>query len=184
MQMPAKIRWARGFLAEFTTYSWQEAHSKLGGRCWTTLTLRYAGPCGRITYSGAQVILLTDADVDGAHIRTLLLTFLFRYARDLFVKGHIYVGVPPLYKLERGRKEAEYLYNDAELSKRTQGLMQGSYNVQRFKVLLYLHITCVHLKSSLLPFRLKGRGPAAFATLLLLHRWHQFPSSASQTPAG
>ena len=51
-----------------------------------------------------QVILLTDADVDGAHIRTLLLTFLFRYARDLFEKGHIYVGVPPLYKLERGAR--------------------------------------------------------------------------------
>ena len=81
------------------------------------------------------MILLTDADVDGAHIRTLLLTFLFRYARDLFEKGHIYVGVPPLYKLERGRAAAEYLYNDAELGKRTQGLAQGSYNVQRFKVL-------------------------------------------------
>jgi DNA gyrase subunit B len=72
--------------------------------------------------------------VDGAHIRTLLLTFLFRYARDLFEKGHIYVGVPPLYKLERGRREAEYLYDDTELNKRTQGLTQGSYNVQRFKV--------------------------------------------------
>lgn len=83
-----------------------------------------------------QVILLTDADVDGAHIRTLLLTFLFRYARDLFEKGHIYVGVPPLYKLERGRAAAEYLYNEAELGRRTQGLAQGSYNVQRFKVIL------------------------------------------------
>ncbi|BDA44158.1 DNA gyrase subunit B, chloroplastic/mitochondrial [Coccomyxa sp. Obi] len=79
-----------------------------------------------------KVILLTDADVDGAHIRTLLLTFLFRYARDLFNKGHIYVGVPPLYKLEVGRS-SEYLYSDAELAARTQGLSQGSYNVQRFK---------------------------------------------------
>ena len=184
MQMPAKTRWAQGVLAEFTAYIWQEAHSKLGGRCWTTLTLRSAGPCSRIADSGVQVILLTDADVDGAHIRTLLLTFLFRYARDLFEKGHIYVGVPPLYKLERGRKEAKYLYNEAELSKRTQGLTQGSYNVQRFKVLLFLHINCVQLKSSLLSFRLKGRGPAALATLLLLDSWHQLPSSASQTPAG
>ena len=80
------------------------------------------------------MILLTDADVDGAHIRTLLLTFLFRYARDLFEKGHIFVGVPPLYKLERGRSAAEYLYSDAELGRRTQGLSLGSYNVQRFKV--------------------------------------------------
>ena len=80
------------------------------------------------------MILLTDADVDGAHIRTLLLTFLFRYARDLFEKGNIYVGVPPLYKLERGRAAAEYLYDDAALAKRTKGLAPGSYNVQRFKV--------------------------------------------------
>ena len=80
----------------------------------------------------AQVILLTDADVDGAHIRTLLLTFLFRYARDLFDKGHIYVGVPPLYKLEHGRK-AEYLYSDAELARHTQGLSPGSFHIQRFK---------------------------------------------------
>lgn len=80
-----------------------------------------------------QVILLTDADVDGAHIRTLLLTFLFRYARDLFDKGHVYVGVPPLYKLEVGRS-SQYLYSDAELAGRTQGLSQGSFTVQRFKV--------------------------------------------------
>lgn len=84
-----------------------------------------------------KVIILTDADVDGAHIRTLLLTFLFRYQRQLFEQGHIYVGVPPLYKLEiggsGGKKEAQYLYDDAALSAATVGMKQGSYTVQRFK---------------------------------------------------
>ena len=79
-----------------------------------------------------QVILLTDADVDGAHIRTLLLTFLFRYCRALFEAGHIYVGVPPLYKLEAGKK-AQYCYDEAELHKMTAGMAPGSYTIQRFK---------------------------------------------------
>ena len=52
--------------------------------------------------SYGKVILLTDADVDGAHIRTLLLTFLFRYRRELFEAGRVYVAVPPLYRIERG----------------------------------------------------------------------------------
>jgi DNA gyrase subunit B len=87
-----------------------------------------------------KIIILTDADVDGAHIRTLLLTFLFRYQRQLFEQGHIYVGVPPLYKLElsaasaaSGKKEVKYLYSDQEMTVATENLKQGSYSVQRFK---------------------------------------------------
>jgi len=80
-----------------------------------------------------QVILLTDADVDGAHIRTLLLTFLFRYCRALFEEGHIYVGVPPLYKLEMGKK-AQYCYDDQELHSITSKMSPGSFTIQRFKV--------------------------------------------------
>ncbi|KAL2501930.1 DNA gyrase subunit B [Forsythia ovata] len=80
-----------------------------------------------------KIIILTDADVDGAHIRTLLLTFFFRYQRALFDEGYIYVGVPPLYKVERG-KQAYYCYDDAEL-KRLQRTFpaNASYNIQRFK---------------------------------------------------
>ncbi|XP_010271775.1 PREDICTED: DNA gyrase subunit B, chloroplastic/mitochondrial-like [Nelumbo nucifera] len=80
-----------------------------------------------------KIIILTDADVDGAHIRTLLLTFFFRYQKALFEEGCIYVGVPPLYKVERG-KQAHYCYDDAEL-KRLQNSFpsNASYNIQRFK---------------------------------------------------
>lgn len=83
-----------------------------------------------------KIIILTDADVDGAHIRTLLLTFLFRYQRALFEQGHVYVGVPPLYRLEVGSgssKETKYCYNEEDLADATSGMKQGSYTVQRFK---------------------------------------------------
>merc|ERR1712124_70627 len=64
-----------------------------------------------------KIIILTDADVDGAHIRTLLLTFLFRYQKALFEQGHIYVAVPPLYKVESGKKNVKYCYDELELKK-------------------------------------------------------------------
>ncbi|KDP29252.1 hypothetical protein JCGZ_16641 [Jatropha curcas] len=80
-----------------------------------------------------KIIILTDADVDGAHIRTLLLTFFFRYQRALFDEGCIYVGVPPLYKVERG-KQIYYCYDETELQKLRNSFPQNaSYNIQRFK---------------------------------------------------
>ena len=84
-----------------------------------------------------QVILLTDADVDGAHIRTLLLTFLYRWHSQLFRQGSIYVGMPPLYKVEAGRK-SKYCYDDSE---RDAAIAEfgGKPQIQRFKVsLLYV----------------------------------------------
>ncbi|KAG5043251.1 hypothetical protein AAZX31_03G111300 [Glycine max] len=80
-----------------------------------------------------KIIILTDADVDGAHIRTLLLTFFFRYQRALFDEGCIYVGVPPLYKVVRG-KQVHYCYDDADLKKLQRSFpANASYNMQRFK---------------------------------------------------
>ncbi|KAJ0808951.1 putative DNA topoisomerase (ATP-hydrolyzing) [Helianthus annuus] len=80
-----------------------------------------------------KIIILTDADVDGAHIRTLLLTFFYRYQRALFDEGCIYVGVPPLYKVERG-KHAHYCYDEAELRKLQSSFpSNASYHIQRFK---------------------------------------------------
>ena len=81
-----------------------------------------------------KVIIMTDADVDGAHIRTLLLTFFFRYRRSLIENGFVYIACPPLYKVESRRKHV-YLYSDAELERYTkETLPEGaSYTVQRFK---------------------------------------------------
>lgn len=75
----------------------------------------------------------TDADVDGAHIRTLILTFFFRYQRDLVDQGYIYIACPPLYKLERGRNH-QYCYSDRELQEKIAEFpANANYNIQRFK---------------------------------------------------
>ncbi len=80
-----------------------------------------------------KVVIMTDADVDGAHIRTLLLTFFYRYMRPIIEHGYIYIAQPPLYKVQQG-KRVEYAYNDRELEKIMAELpAQPKPGLQRYK---------------------------------------------------
>lgn len=78
-----------------------------------------------------KVIILSDADQDGAHIRAILLTFFFRYMRSLITAGHVYIGMPPLYKVQKGTK-IWYAYDDKELTRITKDAGKG-YTLQRYK---------------------------------------------------
>jgi len=84
----------------------------------------------KLRYS--KVVIMTDADVDGAHIRTLLLTFFFRFMRPLIENGNILIAQPPLYMVRQGKKE-HYVYSDRELQETLNNLGGGNYPVQRYK---------------------------------------------------
>lgn len=81
-----------------------------------------------------KIILMTDADVDGAHITTLLLTFIYRFMPELIKQGHVFLAKPPLYKLTRGKKDY-YAYSDAELAalQKQLGPGKGKDSIQRYK---------------------------------------------------
>jgi DNA gyrase subunit B len=79
-----------------------------------------------------RIVIMTDADVDGAHIRTLLLTFFYRYMREMIEKGYVYIAQPPLYKISKSKKDY-YAYSDKELAKLLETIGRNDASIQRYK---------------------------------------------------
>ena len=79
-----------------------------------------------------RVVIMTDADVDGSHIRTLLLTFFYRHMRPLIDEGHVYIAQPPLYRAKKGKNE-QYLFSDSELEETLEEIGREGTSIQRYK---------------------------------------------------